>query len=337
MQAPSFWYRSSSLAANLLRPFACLYGFGAWVARQIAARTKVAVPVICIGNCVVGGAGKTPIVADFAKRLRARKIDVHILSRGYGGMLYGPVRADIGKYQAYDVGDEPLLLADVAPVWVAKNKVAGAVAAVTDNAQMLLLDDGLQNHSLHKDASFLVIDGATGIGNGLLLPAGPLREPLDAALKRVKAVIWLGDRTDFYASLATRLKAENIPLLVAQTRTIATNRTLRGMRSFAFSGIGHPEKFFKGLGETGAEIVQTRAYPDHFMWGREEVEDLIDQARRADALPTTTAKDAMRLPEDLRKQVVICDVELKWDDEAALDALLSEILRANPPRDHEGL
>lgn len=319
--APSFWYeKPASLIASLLKPFSWLYGAVAWLVRHISPTAKVAAPVICIGNCVVGGSGKTPVVADFAKRFAARGINVNIVSRGYGGVLFGPVRVDAATQQAYDVGDEPLMLSKIVPVWVAKNRVAGAVAAILYNdAKLLLLDDGLQNYSLRKDASVLVVDGASGIGNGLLLPAGPLREPLKAALKRVKAVVFIGAMNALYHEIAA-VK----PVFRADIYTHCDD-SLKDKNVFAFTGIAHANKFFDGLERCGAHVVVKRSFPDHHTWTREELEAMLEEAKNSNLLPVSTAKDVARMPDDLKKHIAMCDAIIRWEDEMALDVFLNTL------------
>lgn len=283
--------------------------------------TKVSVPVICIGNVVVGGSGKTPVVADWAKRLKAQGKNPHIISRGYGGTLIGPVRVNPAQHAVGDVGDEPLMLAKTAPVWVAKDRVAGAKAAVEAGADILLLDDGLQNPALFKDTSFLVVDGGRGLGNGAVMPAGPLREAFADALTRVDGIIFIGDEQVPFLNLIPQSK----PVLRAKAETVCATHELKNCDVFAFCGLGDAQKFFKGVQAMGARIKGTRSFPDHYVWSRAEVEDLLHKAESMKAIPVTTAKDAVRIPESLHPRLALCDVRLHWQDEAAVAAIPSYI------------
>lgn len=320
MQAPAFWFNPPGLLANLLRPFAWLYDR---VGRWIRARVNpciMPVPVLCVGNCVLGGAGKTPLVADLAQRLTALGQRPHIISRGYGGALPGPLLVDPAHHNAADVGDEPLMLSKHAPVWVAKNKVAGAEAAIEAGATFLLLDDGMQNPSLFKNAVWMVVDTVKGFGNGLVFPAGPLRETPAAALKKADVVVIMGNPDT--GSLQNLLPPHDKPVLRVQAETICADHSLRQKNVFAFCGIAHPEKFYAGIEKLGAMIQQRRSFPDHHLWSRSEILALLHEAEALQLILVTTAKDAARIPHDLQHRLVVCDVQLQWQEEAALITFL---------------
>jgi tetraacyldisaccharide 4'-kinase len=253
---PEFW-AGRGLLSSLLLPLAWGYAAGA-AAREAWTRPyRAGVPVVCVGNLVAGGAGKTPVALALAARLAASGTVPHILSRGYGGSLAGPVRVDRARHGAAETGDEPLLLAEAAPTWVARDRVAGATAAIAAGATVLLLDDGLQNPRLAKTLSLLVVDGATGFGNGRVLPAGPLREPVARGLARADHVVLLDDDAAGVLPLLQRkpvLRAR----LVAQNGADFADRAV-----LAFAGIGRPAKFFTSLAATGARLVARHAFPDH--------------------------------------------------------------------------
>lgn len=328
MRAPDFWRRDRrSPWPLLLAPAATLYRMGFLLREGLARPARAAVPVVCVGAATVGGAGKTPLVLALARRLSALGCKVHILTRGYGGRLAGPVRVDPAAHDAVAVGDEALLLAEAAPTWVARDRVAGAASAAAAGAALLLLDDGLQNPTLAKDLSLLVVDGAHGFGNGRMLPAGPLREPVVAAAARVQAVIIVGpDTAGITAMLPSRL-----PRLAARL-TPANAEALAGRRCVAFCGIGAPEKFWASLKQIGADIAFSRAFPDHHPYGDTELAALRAEAARLGATLVTTRKDWMRLAPDRRREVAVLDVELRFEDEAALDRLLATRQDAVPPR-----
>jgi tetraacyldisaccharide 4'-kinase len=308
-RAPAFWTRDGVLA-RALSPLSPLVA--AATARRVARPGwRAPVPVLCCGNVSVGGTGKTPLALDLGRRLLARGHPVAFLTRGHGGRARQVTRVEPGSDPAR-VGDEPLLLARVAPTWIAADRAASARAAIAAGARVLVLDDGLQNPSLARDLSFLVIDGGAGFGNGRVLPAGPLREGLGAALARCQAAVVIG-RDDH--RVIDRLAA--LPILAATLVTDAAPGPV-----LAFAGIGRPEKFFAGLRAAGAEPIETRGFPDHHPYRRSEIEALL---RRADVLgvpAVTTEKDAARLPADLRTRLTVAPARLIWENPRALEDLL---------------
>jgi tetraacyldisaccharide 4'-kinase len=320
MRAPEFWARHT-LPARLLSPLGEAYGLAGRLRRRLARPVRAAVPVICVGNLVAGGAGKTPVAMALAAQLIARGRRPHLLTRGYGGRLPGPLRVDPTRHDAAAVGDEALLLAGVAPTWCARDRVAGARAAVAAGADLLLMDDGLQNPSLHQDLALLVVDGAFGFGNRRLLPAGPLREPLAAGLARASAIVQLGDDEVGLDALLPR----GVPRLHARLRPGPDAPDLRDRRLVAFAGIGRPEKFFRSLAEAGALPVARHAFADHHRYRRREVQAMLAEAAASDALCITTAKDRVRLPADLRASITILPVNVSWQDPAALAHLLDRL------------
>ncbi len=315
MRPPEFWDRPDSLAARLLSPLGFVTATA--TARRLSRPGfRAPVPVICCGNAGVGGAGKTMLALELARRLRTTR-RVHVLLRGYGGSAPGPRRVREGDDAAL-VGDEALLLAEVAPTWIGADRAGSARGAVADGAEILILDDGLQNPTLAKDLSLLVIDGGRGFGNGRLLPAGPLRETVAAAASRCQAAILIGDdRTGALPRLPPRL-----PVLRARIMPESDLLALRDRRVLAFAGIGRPGKFFATLEEAGAQLAATVEFADHHCYRQAEIERLLERAARLRATPVTTAKDAVRLPAALRAHVEVGRVGLVWESPAEIDALL---------------
>jgi tetraacyldisaccharide 4'-kinase len=321
LRPPGFWQRDGSrLAPALLAPFAALTA--AATARRIARPGwRAPVPVLCCGNVTVGGSGKTTLALDLLRRLAARGAAPHALLRGYGGTARGTRRVGPGD-DAAETGDEALLLATVAPTWIGADRAAAARAAVAAGAGVLVMDDGLQNPTLCKDASLLVIDGGFGFGNGRVLPAGPLRESIAAGAARCRAAVLIGpDETDAAAALPPGL-----PVLRARLVPGPATQSLQGRRVLAFAGIGRPAKFFATLREAGADVADAVAFPDHHRFTARELEMLMARARRLDAVPVTTAKDAVRLPGTLRDAVLVADVTLDWEVPSAIEAVLDEAL-----------
>jgi tetraacyldisaccharide 4'-kinase len=320
LRAPAFWQdRGGTLLPLLLSPLAAVTA--AVTAHRVARQGwRAPVPVICCGNVTVGGAGKTTLALDLGHRLLAHGCRVHFLSRGYGGRGSGTHRVTPGDTAA-DVGDEPLLLSAIAPTWTGADRAASARAAVDAGAETLVLDDGLQNPTLCKDLSLLVIDGATGFGNGRVLPAGPLREAVAAGASRCQAAVLIGaDLTGAAAALP-----HDLPLLHARLVHGPEVDAFVGRRAFAFAGLASPEKFFATLGEAGVVLAGRVGFPDHHPYTDSELRRLLDQAARLDAVPVTTPKDAVRLPAALLAEVRVVDVAIAWEDPATIEALLSSL------------
>lgn len=321
-RAPGFWAADGrSVLPALLAPLAWVVA--AATARRVARPSwRAPVPVLCVGNATVGGAGKTTVALDLAHRLRDRGRAPHVLLRGYGGAARGVHRVAPTDTAAL-VGDEALLLASVAPTWVGADRAAAARAAVAAGAGVLVMDDGLQNPGLAKDVALLVIDGGFGFGNLRVLPAGPLREPVAAAAARCAAAVLIGeDRHGARAALPPGL-----PVLRARLAPGPEAAALRGVRVVAFAGIARPEKFFASLEEAGAEVVVHASFPDHHPFTRRELARLRDRAARDGAVLVSTAKDAVRLPPDLRAAVRVLGVRLVWDDPGPVEALLARLER----------
>jgi tetraacyldisaccharide 4'-kinase len=322
MRDPAFWWRDGSLAATLLAPFAA--GYGAIAAKRMnQTGTRVGVPVICVGNFTLGGAGKTPTVLMLAKILQEAGEKPCCLSRGYGGSEAGPKRVDVQTDTAAQVGDEPLLLAHAAPTIVSRDRVAGAKMAT--DASVIVMDDGLQNGALAKDFTLAVIDGRRGIGNGKVFPAGPLRAPLDVQMARTDALLVIGDN----------LNAENITA-AASGRPVFHGRlapdaaaltALRSRNVFAFAGIGDPEKFFDTLTQAGIAVTQRKAFADHHRFTGEEAAELEMQAEHEGLTLVTTEKDHARMSGDpalaaLAARAQVLPVTLVVDEAEKLRALV---------------
>ena len=329
MRPPEFWNHrhgrdAAPMIRTLLKPLSWIYAKAAARRLETTDSLNVGVPVICVGNATLGGTGKTPIAVYLLKSLRRLGIEAHGLTRGYGGQVKGPIPVQ-KKHNAADVGDEPLLLARHAPIWVAAGRDEGARAARSHGASVIIMDDGHQNPQLFKSLSLLVVDAEVGFGNGCVFPAGPLREPLQDALDRADAIILMKPTPDYEIEdhLAQQLKGQ----LVIPAYLAPQAQPPRG-KLYAFAGIGRPNKFFDSLRRHGGEIVEEVPFADHHPYDDSDVESLFLLASEYDAALITTEKDHVRLPKGYKKGVHAWPVKVVFEDELTIRQLLHPIIRA---------
>jgi tetraacyldisaccharide 4'-kinase len=329
MRPPAFWTSAkgpSDWRARLLAPLGSVYAHA--TARRLAAgpRARLGVPVICVGNINVGGTGKTPTVMAITERLRDLYHDPHIVSRGHGGTITDATEVDPRRHSAAQTGDEPLLLSAFARTWIARDRAAGARAAIAAGASVIVLDDGLQNPGLAYDLSIVVVDAHTGFGNGLCLPAGPLREPAQVGLARADLLLSIGDSAAQSRFDSTELPGD-LPRIRATLDPLQTGMDWTDTPLIAFAGIGRPEKFFATLRDLGATILRAEALADHQPLSLTLLNRLEAEARSAGAQLVTTEKDAVRLPPTYRSKVITLPVRLAFDDATALDDALAALPR----------
>ncbi len=338
MRAPDFWAGKGSgqragrgaaildpVLPHLLAPAGFAYAAAARLRTALVRPGRAPLPVICVGNLVAGGAGKTPAAISLGEPLRRAGMTPHFLSRGYGGVLgassSAPVRVDPARHGAREVGDEALLLSAAAPTWVSRDRLAAAKAAAAAGADVAVMDDGFQNPTIAKDLSLVVVDGGYGFGNGKVMPAGPLREGIGRGLARADAVALVGEDD----AGAEAVIAGRVQILKARLVPDPGSGDLRARKVVAFAGIARPEKFFRSLEAFGCEIVSRRGFPDHHPYTERDIADIAGEAERSGAAAVTTAKDAVRLPEGTRERVRVFSVHLEWDDPEALTALLARV------------
>ena len=333
MREPAFWYRPPSSISRLLTPLGAIYGA---ITAQRMARTgaRAEIPVFCIGNYHVGGAGKTPTTLALAKLLRELGEQPFVVSRGYGGTLSGPVRVDGAGHTAADVGDEPLMMAAQVPVVVSRDRVAGAALARVQGATVVLLDDGFQNPALVKDASLIVIDASRGLGNGCVFPAGPLRAPLPPQVARTDALIVIGSGDAADGVIADVTKEGASVLRARLVPDQASLDQLREQRVLAFAGIGDPARFFATLRASGVEVIEEKIFADHHPFTPDEIERLVSEAAAKSLMLVTTEKDMARIRSDVRlrkhaDRIAAFAVTLAFDDETKLrDLVTARLARA---------
>lgn len=323
MKAPLFWEKKHSLYRLLFLPFSFLYQFISSQRERLLPPTKIKIPVICVGNITLGGTGKTPVTMMIAAALKEQGLNVHILSRGYGGKLKGPLLVNTAYHTSQEVGDEPLLLAQAALTWVSKNKVEGAKAAVQAGAKILLLDDGLQNPSLHKDFNIIVVNGEYGLGNECVFPAGPLRETVDNATKKANAFIIMGKDTH---SLEKQW-SENYPVFQGHLNPNMDDiQALKDNPIYAFAGIGHPKKFFGMQRNYGLQVIAEKAFPDHYSFKLNDLKKLQNHAHQLKAHLVTTEKDYLRLPHKMRQKIQMIRVHAVIPEKQFLLNLINKII-----------
>ncbi len=306
---------------SALAPIGLFYGASvAWRARFTRSfRTRA--KIVCVGNLTVGGTGKTPVAITIASELRAHGFNVWCLSRGYGGQVRGPIVVEIGRHSAIETGDEPLLLSKAAPTVVSRDRRAGALLAQERGADIIVMDDGHQNFDLVKDLSLVVMDARTPIGNGHILPAGPLREPVDQGLARADAIVCIGDEC---------AEAPNVGKAVLRANIVPhTPRDYRGTRVIAFAGVGQPNRFFDTLKGLGAIVVETRVFGDHHIFRPREIAELKVAARLSDAILVTTEKDFVRLTSEQQQGIEMIPVHAVFESTKDLWQLLGRLKSNN--------
>lgn len=322
---PRFWtIQTTTPQARLLSPLSA-------ITRRISGLRErripavVDVPVLCCGNLTLGGAGKTTLALDLGQRLIDEGYHPHFLSRGYRASERGPLQVDPIVHSARQVGDEPLLLAQVAPTWIGADRSVTAQSAIAAGADCLIMDDGLQNRSLHQDVRVVTIDGSTGFGNGRIFPAGPLRESAAHGLARASAAVIIGpDRMGIVDTLPSRL-----PWMQAELIPGPEIRRLLGRRVIAFAGIARPSKFFTTLTDAGVQPLRCLSFPDHHSYTEKDCQRLAALRLQKGVTLVTTQKDAVRLPHWLREDVTTISIELRWINRGSPDALF-QMLHLSP-------
>ncbi len=327
--SPAFWYQQKTLPEKLLKaaltPVSWVYGALVQKKFDLYFPVPMGKPVICVGNLVAGGAGKTPVVLSLADLLKEKGFNPHLLLRGYGGKETGPLQVAPSRDTAYDVGDEALLLVEKAPTWVSAKKALGAQAAIDTGADVVVMEDGFQNAVIYKDFSLLVIDGAVGFGNRAVMPAGPLREPLAFGLSRADAFVIIGEDKTGAADYIRR--QTSAPVLFAALVPDEDNPDIKGKTVYAFAGIGRPLKFKETLDAAGAHVEGWAAFPDHYPYEEEDLKEIMAAAEAQNAMLVTTVKDYVRIPASLKSKIQKFAVHLVWQNKDEIIPLIEQALR----------
>ncbi len=332
VRAPYWWYGSGfSLIPALLEPAALIWRLIGWLRWRAVTPYRSKLPVVCIGNLVAGGAGKTPTAIAIAEMLKSAGETPVFLTRGYGGSITGPHLVDAAKDGSAEVGDEALLLAKSAATIVSPDRARGARFAETLDCSVIVMDDGFQNPYLAKDFSLVVVDRASGVGNGMIIPAGPLRGSLSNQLSRAGAVLLVG-HGGAGDEVADKARQHSLPVFNATVRPAEKTAWLKNKRLVAFAGIAHPEKFFRTLEDAGAKLPARIEFPDHHDYSQQDAARLLAAAAQAKASLVTTEKDWARLAykdaalEELRKNTRALPVKLAFQDKPAIAALVKDAL-----------
>lgn len=292
-EAPPFWWQKNAWQGWVLSPLGLAYGKASGRRMEYAPSGSVPVPVICVGNFIIGGAGKTPTVQLISRFARSRGLRPGVLTRGYGGAISSPTVVVRDRHNSHDVGDEALLHARHAVTVVATDRVRGAEILVGNGCDLILMDDGFQNPALEKDYNLVVVDAKRGLGNGFAVPAGPVRAPFRLQVKHADAVLVIGDG-DGGDAVIRRCARSAKPVFTARIRATGTN-SLTGRKFVAYAGIADPSKFFDSLKEARLEVVHSFAFGDHHVFSEQECDEILERARSMEADLITTAKDAARL------------------------------------------
>ena len=322
LKAPRFWYKKSdTYLSNTLYPLSLLFRFGTKL-RNIVSRQRISnLPVICIGNIVVGGAGKTPVALKLGSLLKRNGYKPHFVSKGYGGIETNNTLIK-DWHSAQSVGDESLLLSEVAPTWIGKDRNKSFILAKENGADCIIMDDGFQNPTLQKDFSIIVVNGEQGFGNKRVIPSGPLRESISRGISRANLIIVIGEIAD---NIKKKI-SNSVPLIHAKFKISKDNKIYKNQKVTAFAGIAYPDKFYNSLHEQGAILEKKISYPDHHIFDENDMLNLAETANITKSILVTTKKDFVRIPKSYRSLVSTLNGEIEFEDEGLLIEILGNLL-----------
>ena len=322
LKAPKFWYnKHDTLFSILLYPISLIFRLITKINTLAYKDMSQGIPVICIGNLVVGGAGKTPVALKVGKILKLSGYNPHFLTRGYAGKIKNNIKVD-NNHTAEEVGDESLILSTVAPTWIGPNRIKSSALAKKNNADCVIMDDGFQNPTIKKDFSIIVIDGKQGFGNRRVLPSGPLRESIQRGLKRADAIVVVGN--DKFS--IKKLLPISIPIFNAEFNVSKNNEIFKGKDITAFAGIAYPLKFFETLEQQGAKIKKTITFPDHYIYNENDLLKLVETANNNKSILVTTSKDFVRIPKNYQTIINKLEGEIMIEKEDEFNKVLSKVL-----------
>ena len=307
MKTPIFW-KNNNVISFCLYPISIIYSFFRKMHVAFSKECKTTSNVICIGNIIAGGSGKTPVAIRIGEILKEKNINFAYLSKGYKGVLRDFTKVYIEKHTSNQVGDEPLILANYADTFICYNrKKAFNILAKNYNYDVIVMDDGFQNPTIFKDKNIIVIDGEYGIGNGKLLPSGPMRETLDDVVKRATFFIIIGEDKQ---NLEKKLLEYNAKVIHANI--IEKNKSNNNESYIAFCGIGRPQKFFNSLKKSNYNVIKEISFSDHCKYTENNILKLISESKQLNAKLITTKKDWVKIPDCYKKNIEVLDIYIDF-------------------------
>lgn len=281
---PEFWQKRNILSYILL-PLGLVFLILGFIRKKISEQIRFNAFTICVGNCTIGGTGKTQLIISLAKELSKKNINFIILSKGYGGNCTAPALVTSSSSPS-EVGDEALELCKYGNSFVVPNiRDAGSIISKY-NPDVILVDDGMQNPHFKKDIVIMTIDGERGFGNGFPIPAGPMRALQSASVNISDIIIVNGELKKPIESIETK------PIFNAR---IKANHNFGNHKYFAFAGIGNPQKFFDMIKNNGGNLARTKIFPDHYKYTKQDIEKLYLQAKESGLRLITTRKDYVKI------------------------------------------
>ncbi len=322
LKAPKFWYlKKDTILSNSLYPLSLLFRFGTKIRNLVSKKNKSPLPTICVGNIVVGGAGKTPVALKIGELLITSGYKPHFISKGYAGLTKISTLVQ-SWHSATSVGDESILLSEVAPTWVGNDRIKSSILAKNQGGDCLIMDDGFQNPSIQKDFSIIVINSEQEFGNRRVMPSGPLRESINRGLSRTNLVIVIGNPS----KEIKKIVPDHIPIIESKFEIKKENKSFKGQKIVAFAGIAYPEKFFNSLKVQGANIIKEISYPDHHIYNENDMLSLVETANKTQSILVSTKKDYVRIPKSYRSLVNTLEGEIIFKDEQLLREILSNVI-----------
>ena len=322
LKAPKFWYvKKDTILSRLLFPLSLLFRLGTKIRNFVYVTNKSKLPIICVGNIVVGGAGKTPVSLKIGKILIKAGYNPHFISKGYSGLIKSHTLVQ-SWHSPKSVGDESLLLSEVAPTWIGINRNESIKLAAKNGSNCIIMDDGFQNPSIHKDFSIIVINASQEFGNKRVMPSGPLRESIKRGLNRTNLIVVIGNATEYLKKTIP----DHIPIIPAKFKINNENKIFKGQKITAFAGIAYPEKFFNSLTEQGAKIVKEVTYPDHHIFDENDLLSLAEIANKTQSILVSTQKDFVRIPKSYRSLVNTLEGEIVFNNEDLIKEILTNVI-----------
>ena len=321
MKTPLFWDKKKSIFSIILIPFSFIWLLGSFIKKKKA--IKFNIPIIKIGNVVAGGAGKTPTVLSLTQKLINSKVNVHIICRGYKSSAKKSIQVNTKIHTYKEVGDEALMCAAIAPTWVGKIRSESIKCAIDNGANLVILDDGLQDESIFSNLNIIVFNGYQGIGNGRIIPAGPMRENLNKALNKSHLALIIDEDKKNISQQINK----TIPII--QSNLIIEDKYINNFKNkevIAFCGIGYPQKFYKSLNKIGCKVLYTKSFPDHYHYSEQDIKKLLKKSQELNSLLITTEKDHVKIMENYKSRIYYFPIKIELNNFKILDDLLLSII-----------